>query len=246
MKQTPLNPVSLAIETSGRTGSVAIGTGFEAIEQEFFSGWMRHSVELFPTIEKLLKKHNFTVSDLKQIFITIGPGSFTGLRIAVSTAKMFALATDVKIVAVNTMDVIAQNADNVVRDNNYKVNRIVTILDAKRKQFYVASYKNSDNGWIKTTEDCLMEANDVVKEFADVNDPVYLLGEGLHYYKDKFDIDGVEVVDDQYWMATAKKAYKVGYKMAQEKLFADPATLRPFYLRRPEAEVNWEKRQKSS
>ena len=79
-----------------------------------------------------------------------------------------------------------------------------------------------------------------------MNDPVCLLGEGLYYYKDKFDFDGVESVDDQYWAATAKKTYKVGYKMAQEKLFTDPATLTPFYLRRPEAEVNWEKRQKSS
>ena len=246
MKKTPLNPVSLAIETSGRTGSVAIGTGFEAMEQKFFSGWMRHSVELFPTIEQILKKHNFGISDIKQVFVTIGPGSFTGLRIAVSTAKMFALAANVKIVAVNTMDVIAQNADDISRDNENKINRIVTILDAKRKQFYVASYKNSDDRWKKTTVDCLMTANDIIKEFADMNDPVYLLGEGLHYYKDKFDVDGVEVVDDQYWMATAKKTYKVGYQMAQEKLFTDPAKLSPFYLRRLEAEVNWEKRQKSS
>jgi len=246
MKKTLLNPVSLAIETSGRTGSVAIGTDFEAIEQVFFTGWMRHSVELFPAIEQMLRKHNFGISDIKQIFITIGPGSFTGLRIAVSTAKMFALAANVKIVAVNTMDAIAQNADDIVHNSNNKFDRIVTILDAKRKQFYVASYNNSDNGWIKTTEDCLMTADDIVKEFADVNDPVCLLGEGLYYYKDKFDFDGVEIADDQYWAATAKKTYKVGYKMAQEKLFTDPAKLTPLYLRRPEAEVNWEKRQKSS
>ncbi|MBN1456926.1 MAG: tRNA (adenosine(37)-N6)-threonylcarbamoyltransferase complex dimerization subunit type 1 TsaB [Sedimentisphaerales bacterium] len=245
MKKTPLNPVSLAIETSGRTGSVALGTESKSIEQSSFSGLMRHSIELFPTIEQLLKKHNCGISDLKQIFITIGPGSFTGLRIAVSTAKMFALATNVKIVAVNTMDVIAQNANDIMRDSKNKINRIVTILDAKRKQFYVASYKNIDDGWIKTTTDCLMTADDIIKEFADMNDPVYLLGEGLHYYKDMFDVDGMEVVDDQYWTATAEKTYTVGYKMAQEKLFTDPGQLVPFYLRRPEAEVNWEKRQKS-
>ena len=99
----------LALETSGRTGSVAIGTISQMLNEIEFSGQMRHSAELFPAIDTLLKGADKNPQDITEIYISAGPGSFTGLRIAVSFAKTMNLATGAKIVALDTLDVIAAN-----------------------------------------------------------------------------------------------------------------------------------------
>ena len=100
----------LAVETSGRTGSVAIGAGDDILAEKTFSGQMRHSAELFVSAERLLSQIGAGAEKIKHVYFAAGPGSFTGLRIAVTMAKMMAFANGAKIVAVSTMDVIAENA----------------------------------------------------------------------------------------------------------------------------------------
>ena len=234
--------VFLAVETSGRTGSVAIGTDQRAKSQIMFSGPMRHSVELFPSIQQLLTDNGFTAKDIAEIYITAGPGSFTGLRIAVSFAKMLALANNARIVALSTMDAIVPNADKLIQDKGIEPKRIATVLDAKRKHFYIANYKYTPHGWEKTLDDCMIMAEDFANKYADPKDPIWVMGEGLVYYKEKFDKDGIEIADHKFWPASAENAYLAGRKMAQAGNFTKPQDLTPFYIRRPEAIVNWEKR----
>ena len=88
----PQEPVTIAIETSSRIGSVALGIQGNLLAEITFSEPLRHSSELLPSILALLDQHHFTARQIKQVFISIGPGSFTGLRIAVATAKAMALA----------------------------------------------------------------------------------------------------------------------------------------------------------
>jgi tRNA A37 threonylcarbamoyladenosine modification protein TsaB len=157
-------------------------------------------------------------------------------------AKMMALATGVKIVPVSTMDTISSNADAFIEDTKQQVNRIATIIDAKRNQFFVAAFEKQGSKWVKTMDDCLMKASDFVDKFAGSDDPVWLLGEGLVYYKDKFAADGIEFMDEKYWPATAAGVFKAGLLAAKEGDYADPKTLTPCYLRRSDAEENLEKR----
>lgn len=246
MSNKSAKSVFLAVETSGRTGSVAIGTGEKAQSEVVFSGAMRHSVELFPSIQQLLTDNGFTAKDIAEVYISVGPGSFTGLRIGVSFAKMLSLATGAKIVAVSSMDAIAPNADNLIRDKGIELKRIATVIDAKRRQFYMANYKYTPDGWEKTLADCMIKAEDFVEKYANPGDPIWVMGEGLVYYKDKFDIDGVEVADSEYWAASAKNTYLAGRKMAEAGEFTSAEELIPSYIRRPEAVVNWEKRQATS
>jgi tRNA threonylcarbamoyladenosine biosynthesis protein TsaB len=224
-QQTDISVV-LAVETSGRTGSVAAGRGDQILAEAAFSGPLTHSAELFPTAQAVLDRINVKISDIDHIYIAAGPGSFTGLRIAVTMAKMMAFANAAKIVAANTMDILALNATEYAKDKNVKINRLATILDAKRKQFYVAVFENTDDTWRKVTTDCLTTASDFIRRFARGTAPIWLLGEGLVYYSDNFAADGVRFLDRDYWPARAD--------------FADPTTLEPFYLRRPEATENWE------
>lgn len=180
----------LALETSGRFGSVALGCGSKLLSVAEFSAPLRHGSELFGAIEALLSHPGAEAQRIKQVFISIGPGSFTGLRIAVTAAKMMHLALGIEIIAVDTLDVIAANASEFIsKTGGLQINRVAVVLDAKRGQFFVAVYKNSNGRVLKEVGDCLMTAEDFIGSFTDRDDPVWLLGEGLVYYKKKFESD---------------------------------------------------------
>lgn len=225
----------LAVETSGRRGSVAVGQGQRIIAKRTFSEVMRHGAELFTSVQSLLSQAGKEPEDIKQLYITVGPGSFTGLRISVTMAKMMSFANDIDIVAVSTMDVIAGNASRYMADTNRQIKRIGTILDAKRKQFYVAVFERIADEWEKVVPECLMTATDFVERFGGSDEPIWLLGEGLLYYAKQFRTDGINIMEEDYWYPSAGSLYFIGRKLAQAGNFADAAALKPFYLREPEA-----------
>jgi len=230
------NPLILAVETSGRIGSAAIAAGENLLDDVTFSAPMRHSAELFNAIRTMLDRFERKPRQVEHIYISIGPGSFTGLRIAATFAKIMHLANNVKIVAVDTLDVIARNVtDNTNKKNNLK--KIATILDAKRGQFFTAAYKKENTHWTKFYPDCLMTAEQFRKHFAGDTEPIWLLGEGLLFHKDKFKEEGIRFLNDSYWCPKAAKVYQLGFQMALKGEFADALKLQPAYLRRPDAKV---------
>ena len=238
MSENTKKTVVIALETSGRAGSVAIGEGNQVLETVEFSGMMRHSIELFTSIEQLLQKIGRKVADIGYIYTSTGPGSFTGIRIAVTAAKMMALAADIKIVAASTTDALAQHAIDDINTNNTEIERVGVIIDAKRKQFFTAVFEKQGDSWVKILQDQIITAEEFIKTFgSDKNKPISLIGEGLVYYKDQFQTPAITFMDETYWTARAEDVYKVGHKMAENNEFADPATLLPFYMRRPDAKV---------
>jgi len=144
-------PLILAVETSSRIGSVAVALGANMLGESTFSASLRHSAEIFPTIAELLGQSNRTAADIDQVHISLGPGSFTGLRIAVAAAKSMHLASSVRIVTVDSLDTIAANVTDaavapVIQEshtNHSAPGRLATVLDAKRGQFYIAVYERS-------------------------------------------------------------------------------------------------------
>ena len=240
VQQTDISVV-LAVETSGRTGSVAAGIGDQILAEAAFSGLMTHSTRLFPAVQTVLGRIDCKISNIEHIYIAAGPGSFTGLRIAVTMAKMMAFANGTKIVAANTMDVLALNATDYMKDRNIKIGRLATVLDAKRRQFYVAVFENTGGIWRKVTTDCLISAPEFVRQFGHGTEPIWLLGEGLVYYKDAFTATGVRFLDEDYWCGRARGVYSIGRKKAKAHDFAAPINLVPLYLRQPEATENLEK-----
>ena len=237
-------PLILAVETSSRIGSVAIALGDQILAETAFSGPMRHSAELFPAIRSLLDRFSRKPQEIEHIYISVGPGSFTGLRIAVTTAKAMHLANPqrrTKIVAVDTLDVIAANAIDLTTENPVQASsheRIAAVLDAKRSQFFIAVYQlTSDGIWKKTLPDSLMTAPQFLDKFASSAQPVWLLGDGLVYYKDKFKADGIRFLHEQYWSPRAEKVHLLGWKKALAGQFADALTLQPNYLRHPDVKI---------
>jgi tRNA threonylcarbamoyladenosine biosynthesis protein TsaB len=234
----PQQSVTIAIETSSRIGSVALGLQGNLLSELTFSKPLRHSSELLPAIQSLLDQQGWTPHQIKQVFISIGPGSFTGLRIAVATAKAMALANGTTIVPVSTLDTIATNATAATSSEFCS---LATIVDAKRNKFFVAGYKfpTKKTPWIEAPErimdDCLMTPQEFADSFVRQHGPVAILGDGLVYYADRFKSDRVSVLDQSLWTPRASAVFSLGQKNASQALFADPLTLTPNYLRSPQA-----------
>jgi tRNA threonylcarbamoyladenosine biosynthesis protein TsaB len=216
----------LALETSGRNGSVALAMDDELLEQKDFTAPMKHSSELFPSVHEILERYDKTPNDIKEVYISVGPGSFTGLRIAVTFAKSMNLANNSKIVAVDSLDVIAANIEP-----NPEYNNIAVVLDAKRSQFFIAKYEIQNSKYEKVGDDALMTSEDFI---AERNGPVWLLGEGLVYYKDKFKADCINFFDESYWWPQAANVYKLGWNKSIKELYENPLEFKPLYLRQPQ------------
>jgi tRNA threonylcarbamoyladenosine biosynthesis protein TsaB len=236
----------LAVETSSRTGSVALALGEKLLAETSFSGPTRHSAEVLPAIQQLMQRFGRKPHEIGQVHISIGPGSFTGLRIATTLAKTIHLANGAKIIPVDTLDVIAANViDTSMLDarcsmpDEYPVSsiqyRVAAILDAKRNQFFVAVYEYTSAAiWKKAVPDSLMTAAQFVEEFARSDKPIWLLGDGLLYYKDRFSAEGIRFLDEKYWSPRARNVHLLGWQKALAGQFADPLTLQPAYLRKPD------------
>lgn len=97
---------NLAIETSTRTGRLALGRGDELLACVELPTKRRHNLDLVPTIDRVCRDHGLGPGDLAEVYVSLGPGSFTGLRSAVATVKMLALTLGVKLVGVSTLEVL--------------------------------------------------------------------------------------------------------------------------------------------
>ncbi|MDB5329088.1 MAG: hypothetical protein JWP03_239 [Phycisphaerales bacterium] len=223
----------LAIETSGRLGSVAIAEDGVVVAEDSFAHGLKHAAEMVPRIDALLKSRGWAPADVREIYISVGPGSFTGLRIGVTLAKTLAFATGAKIAAVPTVQVLARNTAPEARD-------VVIVLDAKREQIFTARLHRENPGVWTIAEPAHLDS--LAEMLRRSPRPVHLVGEGIPYHE-KFlphDDAAVLVTPETLWRARAATVAEIGFAMARAGEFTDPQTLTPLYIRRPEAEEKFE------
>ena len=224
-------PVSLAIETASRIGSIALGSQGALLAENRFSGPLRHSAEIFPTLLGLLRAQGLEAGAITEVYLSIGPGSFTGLRIAVTIAKTIHLAQPCNIVAVSTLEVLANGTRSLPEEIP---GHIVPVLDAKRGQFFTALFrrKHGDHGLERCTDDCLRSAEEILGQWAVDNErPIALLGDGLVYHQEKFTNPNVHILPEKHWSPQARDVFEIGHQKSHAGDFTDPLTLTPNYLR---------------
>jgi len=219
----------LSVETSGRVGSVAIGQEDSVLFESSFSGFMKHSAELFDTLTELIDRVGIRPDQIDPLYITVGPGSFTGIRIAVTLAKMMSYAVGSRVVAVDTLDALVENVTYT------DLKRIAAVLDAKQNRFFVAIYEKTDTGWKKIHPNSLLSPDEILSLIHQDQVQTGLLGEGLVYYADRFATPLTTVMDASFWSVKARHVYAAGHKMAQKGIFSNIYTLFPAYIRKPDA-----------
>ena len=225
----------LAIETSGRLGSVAIGLDSRILEVATFGADLRHAVELLPTVDRLCEDHQIAPGAITDFYVSAGPGSFTGLRIGITVARMLAWAGDVRVVKVPTLDVIAQNAV----DLDDPPEHVASVLDAKRNRVYAAAYVRRNDRYDAITEPA---EHDPATFFASLPRGSALIGEGIQYIREAVECSGLFVLPETTFRARADVVYRLGRIRAIEGSYDPLNNLLPTYVRRPDAEEVWDQR----
>lgn len=224
-------PRAIAIETSGQEGSIAAVVGDKVGEEVRFPHGLQHAAQIVPIIDRICRGHNWTPRDIQELYISIGPGSFTGLRIAVTLAKTMALATDVKLVAIPSTRVLVHNAPAQAQN-------AIVVLDAKRGQIFTARFTKHDDQWVETEPAHL---DTLAAMLARSPRPVWLVGQGINYHRNAINPadTGVIVTPADSWRARAMVVAELGLAAAGRGEYVDPLTLEPIYIRLPEAEEKW-------
>ena len=240
----------IAIETSGRIGSVALGNGNKIVESADFSGDQQHAEELLSVMKLLCDKVNWRPDEIDAIYVSGGPGSFTGLRVGITTCKTFAFGTNAKVVRVPSMDVMVLNIETAIQDGESVAPYIAVIMDAKRKQVYGAIYQqgsdhNLKNGFVARFKEIIPPQVIAPSALLSLSSgELTVIGEGLRWHSTSFDNSlSVNCLPEKYWQPHAKNVLKLGLLREKAGLIDDIVQLAPIYLRRPEAEEQWDKRQ---
>ncbi|MBI1370100.1 MAG: tRNA (adenosine(37)-N6)-threonylcarbamoyltransferase complex dimerization subunit type 1 TsaB [Planctomycetes bacterium] len=220
---------NLSIETSGRHGGVALGRGDELIEAVDLPEQRRHAVALLPTIDALCGRHGVTPGSIGEIHVSVGPGSFTGLRIGITTAKTMAHVTGAKLVAVPTLDVVVENAPADRKT-------VAVCLAAKRGQCFTGVYDRRGDRWERRIEPSLLTPGELVEQ---VPGELAVIGDHLP----EFDWpSGVECLPPALARPRGAVVWRLGRALAKAGRFVEPLALAPLYIRLPEAEEVYQAR----
>ncbi len=212
----------LAIETSTKSLSMAIADDEKVLAEYKGDAILRHSHDLIPNIESMLKKLKLELIDIDSFAISIGPGSFTGLRIGVSILKGLNLVTRIPIVAVPTLDAIAYNSIDAVVP-------ICVIVDAKKKNLYASLYKSEDGGIIRLWDYLIISPEELIR---DIKENTLFTGDGAglcdKVIADK--VKGAMFAPKDRWYPDAKVVARMGAEKFKRGDFAEPDTLVPMYI----------------
>ncbi len=162
----------LAIESSAVTASVAI-VDDGVLTAEYTVNYKKtHSQTLLPMIDQICKMTDTAASDFDLIGVSVGPGSFTGLRIGVATAKGIALATGVPVSPVPTLEAMAYNYAGT---DVY----VCTVMDARRDNVYGAVYHFEKNGHVCDIEKGLYDSRHMASLLNELGKDVVMIGDGI-------------------------------------------------------------------
>jgi tRNA threonylcarbamoyladenosine biosynthesis protein TsaB len=239
---------ALAFETSGAVGSIALGRGDELLETCVFGEPRAHAVEFFPAIERLCRKHAVRPQQVANVYVSAGPGSFTGLRVGITASRTISAATAARIVAVPTLQVIAQNAAELSSSCGW----LAVILDAKRGHVYASAFRRAAIGSTKRPGGVQYLQSSAP---AEVEPEAFLtsqpadcavMGEGVLYHRAAVERSRRLILPESIYRPRAEVVYRLGRAAAALGAFVDRRDLVPVYIRPPEAEEKWKERMKNA
>ena len=171
----------LGIDTSTMAANVAVLEDDKLICEYTINTKKTHSQKLMPMIENMLKLSDLEIKDIDAIAICVGPGSFTGLRIGMATAKAMAHVNNIPLVGVNSLEILGTNMDLCNR-------KICSILDAQRNQVYMNKYILEDNKIKELEEISIKPIDELLEELSSNDEQWVLVGEAVYKYKEKIEV----------------------------------------------------------
>jgi tRNA threonylcarbamoyladenosine biosynthesis protein TsaB len=223
--------VILAIETASETGGVALVEGGRVLGERQIGGHApRHAAELLATLDALLAELGRSLEEVDPIALSIGPGSFTGLRIGLATALGLCFGTDRQIVPVPTLAALSTQAGDV--------EPIVSLLDARKGQVYGGRYRA---GGACLVADAVCDPLPLFEELRQLrgSEPIWLIGPGARLYQNEIRtaLGGrAQLAEDDRNTLRASSVGLLGERLAGEGAAQCPTDVQLRYLRAAEAE----------
>lgn len=220
-------PRIIGIETTARRGGIALAQGGELLLATGFAADRDHAGQLLPAADGLCRQLGWTPSQIEQVHVSVGPGSFTGTRIGVTFAKSLALASGAQVVAVPSFEALAANALSLPEPPA----NLVVLMDARQGQVFAESFrlKADRSGYETVKPGELVYLKDLL---GDLPKPVAFLGEGIKVHAEALSAAGL-LLPAEVSVPRAESVHRIGWRMAQEGRFTPADTLVPVYYRLP-------------
>ena len=222
----------LAFDGTAKAASVALLDGERVLGYYTVDNGLTQSELLLPMAENLLKSLKLSFGDIELYATSVGPGSFTGVRIGVSLIKGLAFGKDIPCVEVSTLEALAESLSSLR-------GVIVPCMDARRQQVYSATFRSDGKNMTRLTEDraiALSELGEELKSFE--GEDIYLVGDGYGVAKTAMEKAGVVTMNtpELLILENAVSVARVAQRKYSAGEFVSDAALSPVYLRLPQAE----------
>ncbi len=220
---------NLAIDTSSKICAVAILEDNNKIDEISLDNGKTHSENLMPILKEVLERNKLKLSDFNLISVSVGPGSFTGIRIGIASIKPLAEVYNLPVASVTSLESLARNVENVDLDTT-----IISLIDARNNQVYVGVFDNDYN----LKEEEIAEDIEVVLKKAEKFSKIVFVGDGAVLHKDliseRLVNNEIKFTDNNE--QSAVNTGKIGYKKYLNKDLKNADTILPIYLRKSQAE----------
>ena len=220
----------LAIDTSTPSGSIALLEDDQLIAESTTCIQKTHAERLLPSIKTLLDNIGIKPEDIDGFALTTGPGSFTGLRIGLSTIKGLSWSLNKPVVGVSTLEALAMNIP-------YSDKPVCPMLDARKKEVYAAVYKCNNNLPECIMPDTALSPDNLINK---IKEPTIFLGDGIKVYgsliKDMLK-DTAVIAPAHLWQIKASSVGLLAWKKFKSGNIESPESIRLNYLRPSEAEI---------
>jgi tRNA threonylcarbamoyladenosine biosynthesis protein TsaB len=223
----------LVLETSGRAGQVAVADGESLLRWRSLDETRRHARDLAPAVAAILAELDWKPSQVAAVFVSQGPGSYTGLRVGIMSAKAFAYATGAALIGVPTFQTIALQAPPSSMS-------VEVLADAQQDRIYVQRFERRE-----VSGDLLPASPLAIRPFAewlaDRKDSDWLTGPGLRRFHDRLP-GGSTILDAGSWDPMPESLLRLALARYRAGERDDPIALEPIYLRPSSAEEKWDAR----
>jgi tRNA threonylcarbamoyladenosine biosynthesis protein TsaB len=217
--QKPTMSLILNLETATKNCSVALAKNGTTIAcKEIAAQNFSHAEKLHVFITEILTENTIQFSDLNAIAVSQGPGSYTGLRIGVSSAKGLCYALNIPLISVDTLQLLAKQ---ITIENGI----ILPMIDARRMEVFSAIYDKNYNQ-IRTTQAEIIDAT----SYQEITETIHLVGDGIEKFKNTL-TDEKFIFHTENVYPSAKEMSELSFQKFQKSNFEDVAYFEPFYLK---------------
>ncbi len=223
----------LAVDSSSLTASAAVVNDGKIVAEFFINAGLTHSETLAPMIKSVLGCSAVKPKDIDLYAVTVGPGSFTGLRIGLSTVKAMALANNKPCVGVSSLYALALNTDKSDKT-------VCSCMDARRGGVYNAIFDVKNGKIIRKTQDRAIYVEDLIAQLRNSNNVVQFVGDGgvicYNSMATECGCENICLIGEKDMYIKSSNVALAAQEMYSNGIFDDACSLNPSYIRIPQAE----------